>query len=44
MDLNGRFEGTYGGFTTSINEFVTSRRAGMEQAIRLAEEESKREQ
>ena len=44
MSMKNGFEGCYGGYTTSIQDFATSRRAGMERAIMFAKEEGKREQ
>lgn len=42
MKMEGS-EGTYWGYTASIQEFVADRRAGMERAIRFAEEEVRRQ-
>jgi hypothetical protein len=39
MNIGSESEGTYGGYTASIQDFATSRRAGMERAIVFAKEE-----
>ena len=42
MNIGSESEGTYGGYTASIQDFATSRKAGIERAVVFAEEERKK--
>jgi hypothetical protein len=42
ISMRNGSEGTYGGYTASIADFTTGRRAGMERATAFAVEERKR--